>query len=246
MRGHKTSQAQLFAGQPAVIAAAAHELKNPLTLINYIAQTLSDPTMPLDDAERQQYVERLRLVSQRSLRLVQQLTTSYRLQEAQLGFRFNLEPVNAREVCETALHELTPYAVQCGQQLRYTSPRPHMVVANRDIMYDVVVNLVDNAIRHNNAGNDVISVAAHGRGGHVRLAVHDNGTAVGQSQLNRLRHSIGREPQPLSGHGATSGFGLYIAGQLASAMGGTLGLGRARHGTTFFVDFLRSQQLSLW
>jgi len=244
MRGQSDTQAPLFAGQPAVVAAAAHELKNPLTVIHYIAQILNDDTLPLTHRERREYLERLQLVSQRSLRLVQQLTTSYRLQD-QLAFQFKLGPVNAREVCESALHELTPYAKQYSQQLQYRSTRPHIVVANREVLYDVVVNLVDNAIRHNAAGGQV-QVGSRSQGARVRLSVHDNGTAISQSDLNKLRRTLGREPQPFTGHAGTSGLGLYIASQLAGAMGGSLGLGRARQGTTFFVDFLRSQQLSLW
>jgi two-component system phosphate regulon sensor histidine kinase PhoR len=245
MRGHKATQATLFAGQSAVVAAAAHELKNPLTIINYIAQILSDDTLPLTNKERLEYLERLQLVSKRSLRLVQQLTTSYRLQD-QLAFQFKLEPVNVREVCESALHELAPFAKQYGQQLQYNSARPRVVVANRDVMYDVVVNLVDNAIKHNRAGKRV-QVTSRSHGTHVRLSVHDDGAAtIQQSELNKLRAHIGREPQPFTGHAGTSGLGLYIASQLAGAMGGSLGLGRARQGTTFFVDFLRSKQLSLW
>lgn len=244
MRGQSDTQGTLFAGQPAVIAAAAHELKNPLTVIHYIAQILSDDSLPLTNQERQEYLERLQLVSKRSLRLVQQLTTSYRLQD-QMAFQFKLEPVNAREVCESALHELTPYAKQYSQQLRYDSTRPHVVVANREVLYDVVVNLVDNAIRHNTAGGQV-RVASRSQDTHVRLSVHDNGASVSKRELNKLRTTLGREPQPFTGHAGTSGLGLYIASQLTGAMGGSLGLGRARQGTTFFVDFLRSRQLSLW
>lgn len=244
MRGQSDTQGTLFAGQPAVVAAAAHELKNPLTVINYIAQILSDDSLPLTTQERKEYLERLQLVSKRSLRLVQQLTTSYRLQD-QLAFQFKLEPVNAREVCESALHELTPFATQYSQQLHYRATRPHIVVANRDVLYDVVINLVDNAIRHNAAGGHV-QVASRSQGTHVRLSVHDDGATISQSDLNKLRTTLGREPQPFTGHAGTSGLGLYIASQLTGAMGGSLGLGRARQGTIFFVDFLRSQQLSLW
>jgi signal transduction histidine kinase len=238
---------QQLDGSSAIIAAAAHELKTPLTLISHISQMLVDEQLGLSDVERTKYIRRLQLVSARTLRLVQHITLSYRLEDnRQLAFGFELEPVNAREVCEQVLHELTPYASEYGQELRFKAAmRPQLVVANRDIMYDVVVNLVDNAIRHNTPGKPVV-VGALAHAEHVRINVHDSGMGVSKSELNKLRESLGREPQPLSGHAGTSGLGLYIANQLAVAMGGNLGLGRARQGTTFFVDFLRSKQLSLW
>jgi two-component system sensor histidine kinase KdpD len=234
-------------GSSAIIAAAAHELKTPLTLISHISQMLADEQLGLTDQDRAKYVQRLQLVSARTLRLVQHLTLSYRLEDdKQVAFAFDLEPVNTREVCEQVLHELTPYAHEYNQELQFkAAARPQLVVANRDIMYDVVVNLVDNAIRHNTPGKPVqVSALAHAD--HVRVNVHDSGVGVSKHDLNRLRESLGRELQPLSGHAGTSGLGLYIANQLATAMGGSLGLGRARQGTTFFANFLRSKQLSLW
>jgi signal transduction histidine kinase len=249
MRGNvgTVREQQSLDGSSAIIAAAAHELKSPLTLITYLAKMLSDEQLGLTEQERLQYVQRLQVVSARTLRLVQHLTLSYRLENNhQLAFSFALEPINTREVCENALHELTPFAQEYRQELRFMGPaRPQMVVANRDILYDVVVNLVDNAIRHNAPGMPV-AVSPSTRNDVVRVHVHDSGVGVSQAELNKLRRSIGRQPQPLSGHAGTSGLGLYIASQLASAMGGSLGLGRARQGTTFFVDLLRSKQLSLW
>lgn len=234
-------------GSSAIIAAAAHELKTPLTLISHLSQMLADEQLGLTDQDRAKYVQRLQLVSARTLRLVQHLTLSYRLEDnRQIAFAFELEPVNAREVCEQALHELSPYAREYGQELQFKAvARPQLVVANRDIMYDVVVNLVDNAIRHNAPGQPV-RVSASTQLDYVRIQVHDSGSGIRKHDLNKLRESLGREMQPLSGHAGSSGLGLYIANQLAAAMGGAIGLGRATQGTTFFADFLRSKQLSLW
>lgn len=227
------------------IIAAAHELKSPLTLITYIAQMLSDDTLALTEAEKAQYLQRLKLVSDRTLRLVQQLTLSYRLEDKQTPFSFAVEPVNAREVCESALHELTPYAREYNQQLQLRATNcPHMVVANREILRDIVINLVDNAIRHNAPGA-AVDVRPQCRQGRVRVHVHDNGSNMPRTELSRLRTTLGT-PQPLSNMAGSSGLGLYIVNQLAAAMGGALGLGRRGPGTTFFVDLLRSQQLSIW
>lgn len=233
-------------GHVAALVAAAHELKSPLTLINHIVHTLKDVESGLNAAERAQYLDRLELTSQRLLRLVQQLTISYRLTEAnQLSFNLALEPLSITEVCETALHEMSFYARQYNQRLCLQASRcPHLVLANRDILHGIVVNLVDNALRHNTPGSAVY-IQPRCRGEQVRLNVHDDGLPVSLHEIRRLRHTIGRQPQPLSSRSGTSGLGLYIVGQLATAMGGTLGLGRSVKGTTFFVDLLRSHQLNL-
>lgn len=233
-------------GDFAALAAAAHELKSPLALVQHIAKTLGDAELTLTDQQRAQYLSRLQFTSDRMLRLVQQLALSYRLEDdKQLTFQFQLEPLNTLEVCETAAHELTPYAREYGQELRLkTNSCSHLVLANRDILHDIVVNLADNAIRHNPSGG-AVEIGAACRGDHVRVSVHDQGGGVAKRELADLRRTLGTQPQPLSGRSATSGLGLYIVGQFAQAMGGSLGLGRATQGSHFFVDLMRSSQLSL-
>jgi signal transduction histidine kinase len=230
-----------------VLAAAAHELKAPLVLIKHLAQSLDDPNLVGDPKKSREYLERIQLTVNRSLRFVQHLTLSYRL-DSNMGkapFEFALEPLSMNKVCADALDEMRPYAHHHGQQLRLAGLNcPHLVLANQDILHDIVVNLVDNALQHNPNGS-VVEVAAECRGEHVRLAVRDEGGAVTRSEFNELRRNIGSQPQPLSGRPGTSGLGLYIIQQFATAMGGSLGLGRSAGNATFFVDLLRSKQMSL-
>lgn len=238
MKGKDETQLDVF-------VAAAHELKAPLVLLRHLAHSL-DEDSDLSDFERRQNLQRLSFTTDRMMRLVQQLTLSYRLeQDGQSHFSFQLEPLSITEVCDQALHELTPYAKEYKQELRLRGRHcPHLVLANREILHDIVVNLVDNAIRHNQSGG-VVDVTSFCKGEQVRLQVHDSGVGVLQSELAQLRHTIGRQAQPLSGRSGSSGLGLYIVGQLAEAMGGGLGLGRSENGATFFVDLLRSRQMSL-
>lgn len=187
-------------------------------------------------------MERLAFTTDRMIRLTQHLTVSYRIDR---GSRFDLEPLNITVLCEQALHEMTPFATAHGQQLRLTNKkRGQLVLAQRDILHDIIVNLVDNAVRHSKKGDSVV-VGTHGHNERVRLRVHDNGHQVAPAELAMLRKTIGTRPQPFSGRSGTSGLGLYIVSQLAQAMGGDLGVGRSPSGTTFFVDLMRSRQISL-
>lgn len=252
MKGRDGSRAKKVAnlsdsryGERALVAAA-HELKAPLVLIKHLSQSVVEPGV-LSAREKEDYLQRIQMTAERSLRFVQHLTLSYRLQNdpQALPFDFVLEPLSMNKVCTDAINEMTPYATQHKQQLRLSGLHcPHLVLANRDILHDIVVNLVDNAIQHNPSGN-IVELTAECRGDQVRLAVRDNGGGTTRGELRALGKSLGEQPQPLSGRPGTSGLGLYIAGQFAKAMGGRLGLGRAGNGTTFFVDLLRSKQLSL-
>jgi signal transduction histidine kinase len=61
----------------------------------------------------------------------------------------------------------------------------------------------------------------------------------------RVKQRLGTAPQPLQNRPASSGLGLYIAGQFAEAMQGSIGATRHRDGATFYVELLASQQLKL-
>jgi signal transduction histidine kinase len=228
------------------LAAAAHELKSPLALVQLIAQTLASSDLALTDQQRAQYLERLKFTSERMLRLVHQLAISYRLDsDQQLAFQFQLEPISVGEICDNAAQEMLPLAREHHQHLQVSSRScPHLVIANREILHDIVINLLDNAIRHNPDGGRV-EMFAHCRASQVRLTVQDQGQGVLPSEVGQLRRTLGTQPQPLSGRSATSGLGLYIVGQFAQAMGGSLGLGRSNYGASFFVDLMRSKQMSL-
>jgi signal transduction histidine kinase len=230
----------------AALVAAAHELKSPLALVRHLAATLSANDLTLTDAQRTAYLDRLQFTSERMLRLVHQLATSYRLEDdQQLAFQFQLEPLSVGEVCDSVAHEMAPYAQQYDQTVVVKGRNcPHLVVANREILHDIVVNLVDNAIRHNPPGGTV-SLFAHCRVSQVRLTVQDEGEGVTGKEFAQLRRTLGLQMQPFAGRSGSSGLGLYIVGRFAEALGGSLGLGRTAQGASFFVDLIRSRQMNL-
>lgn len=229
-----------------LITAAAHELKTPLTIIAQLAGVLEDADLPLTDAQRQLYLERIRLSAQRTLRLVQGLTTSYRLsQPGQMTFALQLEPVNVAHICEEIAAEMAPLARAQAQTIALRlSARSPVVIADRRLLGSIFFNLIDNALRHNPAQTEVL-VDARRRGSMVRAEVRDNGPGIKKSDLARLHQRLGTQAQPILSRSSSSGLGLYIVGQLATAMGGSLGLGRPQRGTLFYVDLLHSRQLSL-
>lgn len=228
-----------------LVVAAAHELKAPLVLIRHLAQSLV--SQDLNDSQRKESIERILLTAERSLRLTSQLTSSSRLENIKdLDLTDTLQPINVQIVCEEALHEMSPFANKLNQQIHFVKRRRngHIALANKDILHDIVINLIDNAVRHNLAGGNV-ELSVELLPSNVRLQVKDDGMGIQKSELNSLSRTIGSQPQPFSARPGTSGLGLYVAGRLAVAMGGTLGLGRPKHGSSFFVDLARSHQLRL-
>ena len=229
-------KASLFA-MPSLLAAA-HELKAPLVLMRQLALEMEEASGGSDTGRR------LRFTSERSLRLVTNLTKTARLEDS----LFDLEPVEVQSLCADVAHELAPLAKEFGQTIVLDLPRTSLVsVAQRDLLHALLIGLCDNAIAHNNAGASV-TLSARLNDGRVEVSVRDQGTSLAPTQLKQLRTRLGKTVQPMGGRPRSSGLGLWIASQFAEAMSSTIGsvAHRRREGMSFYVSLPRSRQLSLF
>lgn len=226
------------------LVAAAHELKTPLAIISHLASALEDEAT-ITPAQRAISLQRIQLSAERTMRLVQGLTTSYRLGEGQMSLTLNLQPINLSQVCEEAAHEIMPFASAQNQELQLQlGGRSQLVVGDRELLHSILFNLLDNAFRHT-PPKTAVSMNLRRRSETVRVCVHDNGPGLHPSDVTKLEQRLGKQMQPIVTRSSGSGLGLYIAGQLAQAMGGRIGVGRVSSGADFHVDLLHSRQLSL-
>jgi K+-sensing histidine kinase KdpD len=204
---------------------------------------LSLEASTVDSAERDRMLRQIILTSERALRLTTDLSRSSRLEDS----IFDLEPINPQQLCEEVAHELTPLYAARGRQIQVASHhRSMLVVANHDLLRRIMLNFGDNALHYTDSSAPVqLRARVHDKGRRIRLGVRDYGPAVPTDTWQRLQDSLGTNTQVLHSRPQSSGLGLYVAGQFASAMQGEIGATRHRDGVTFFVDIDASTQLSL-
>lgn len=223
------------------LLAAAHELTTPLTVISHIASALHDGSLGKEE-DQQAWLAYVQLSADRTLRLVQSLTTSYRLQEQ---LELELQPVNVAQVCDEVLHEITPFAAVQRQTLQADfGSRAQLVVGNRELLHTILFNMIDNALRAT-PPDTTVRLRQRRQAETVRIGVHDSGPALKPSDITRLTERLGSHLQPIGARSGSSGLGLYIAQQLATAMGGSIGVGRVAEGARLHLDLLHSAQLRL-
>lgn len=225
------------------LVAAAHELKTPLAIIAHLASALEDESLATPE-QRRAGLQRIQLSAERTMRLIQGLTTSYRLGDEQLKLALNLQPVNITQICEEVAHEILPFARVQSQTLELAlGQRSQLVVGDKELLHSVLFNLLDNAIRHT-PPQTTVRMHVRRRTELVRVCVHDSGPGIQPSDMTKLKQRLGTHTQPIVTRSSGSGLGLYIAQQLADAMGGRLGVGTVKSGADFHVDLLHSRQLS--
>jgi len=237
---HGTGGGQ-FAFTISPVSAAAHELKSPLVLIRQLALATQQPGV--SDADRERLIAQLTLTSERALRLTNDLTKSARLEDAM----FDLEPINAQELCREVVEELSSLFAAEGRRLVVQKRKnPLLLVANRDLLRRILINFTDNAFYYTDSTAAIeLQVQSLKRGSIVRLGVRDYGPAIPTDIWRTLEKKLSHAPQPIHARPQSSGLGLYIAGLFAETMNGKIGITRHRDGATFFVDLDASHQMSL-
>jgi len=206
-----------FRSQRQFVANASHELRTPLARLKTLAQVaLSDP-----DAS----VESLRASHERVLVAEQQL-------EGLIGALLNLasseqnlehrEPVDLMAVTEAALavrHQEIEH-----RDLKLTATLyGARVEGNRQLLEQLVANLLDNAIEHNVTGGRV-EVRTTTTEGQAILSVTNDGPVIAAEDLGRLQRPFQRLGAERTSHGDGHGLGLSIIHAIATAHGATLGV----------------------
>ncbi len=232
---------ELWAGEMPFAVAAAHELKAPLALIRQLSLSLEQGQW--DEAETRRMLRHITLTSEGALRLTTDLTRATRLHDG----LFELTPLSPRELCEDVAHELTPLFKAKNRELRVEAGRRTLlVVGNRDLLRRILINFSDNALQYTDTSTPVTLHASAVTGGdRIRISVRDFGPAVPADVWQSVKRYLGKAPQTLHNRPGSSGLGLYLSGQFATAMNGHIGATRHRDGATFYVELLSSRQLRL-
>jgi two-component system phosphate regulon sensor histidine kinase PhoR len=212
------------------VANASHELRTPVAAIRGAAETLLAGA--LDEPESaHHFVEIVHRQAERLSRLTQDLLDLSRLESRQV--RFEVAPVElaalGRQVAE--LHGLA--ARKKGLELRVALPEGLQAMADGRALEQVLVNLVDNAIKYTPSGSVELRAEAHRRD--VLLTVADTGPGIEAHHLARLFERFYRVDSGRAREAGGTGLGLAIAKHLVQGMHGEIGVESGAAGTCFTV-----------
>ncbi|MBU0785122.1 MAG: two-component sensor histidine kinase [Gammaproteobacteria bacterium] len=207
--------AQSVQAQQRFLADAAHELRSPIAALSLQAERLEACELNPEARER---IIRLQKGIDRSRRLLGQLLSMARAQSNPVVER---GPISLLGVCTHVLEDALPMAQAKGIDLGMGETTQDAVVhAEETEVLLIVRNLVDNAIRYNNAGG-VVDLGIHHEMGWVVFTVEDNGPGIAQADRQRVFDPFFR----VSGLEQTgSGLGLAIVKGLVDRFDGKIEL----------------------
>jgi len=204
------------------VANVSHELRTPLTAIKGFVETLLDGA--LEDKEHA--IRFLKIISHHSDRLSRLLDDLLTLSNIELGkIKIERGPVHLDQAVHSVLSMLQQKALDKGITLRFEgSEGLPPVLADRDRLVQILVNLVDNGIKYTERGGKV-SIEARvkrGRPGQMEISVKDTGIGIPESALPRLGERFYRVDKARSRAEGGTGLGLAIVKHLVEVHQGSM------------------------
>jgi signal transduction histidine kinase len=226
----------LEAAKSEFIATLSHELRTPMTAVLGAAKTLLRDDIALTPERRQQLLEMIGAQGTRLTQITEEVLLANRLDRGDL--RIDSERVDLAQLVEHALETMRQDA---PESISLTAEgNGAAALGDRDRIEQVLVNLIDNAVKYSPEGGVVVVRTVPGAAS-VRVEVADQGMGIPTSEQEAVFEKFYRgDPQHLSVPGGT-GLGLYICRELVQRMGGAIGVrSRPGEGSTFWFDLPRA------
>jgi PAS domain S-box-containing protein len=201
------------------VATASHELRTPLAAVYGAAQTLRRHDFALDEAGRNRFVSLIVDESERLNRIVNEILLANQLDAGRLDLAE--EPFDAGDLVQRVVEsarEHGPPGIRFETTVSESTPA---VAADRDRVRQVLVNLVENAIKYSPDGG-LVQVGVQASEGAVCFHVRDEGLGIPADEQARIFEKFYRlDPEMTRGIGGT-GLGLYICSELLERMNGRI------------------------
>jgi signal transduction histidine kinase len=151
------------------------------------------------------------------------------------GRRSAFQAVDLAEIAAAVVEAFAPSAEDAGQALALTAPGPAPMVGDRELLVQLIANLIENALRHAGPSAKVEIAVSALPGGGARLVVADDGPGVPKSEGDRIFDRFYRLERSRSTEG--SGLGLALVAAVARLHGAALALADAEPGLRVSIAF---------
>ncbi|HET7856532.1 MAG TPA: ATP-binding protein [Gaiellaceae bacterium] len=226
-----TSERRLEDEKSDFIATVSHELRTPMTAVYGAAITLSQRESALRPEQRQMLIEMIATQAARLSQITEEVLLTSQLDRGEL--HVEREPVPVAEIIDQTVETMRAQlpasktiAVDVGAEVGTAS-------GDGDRLQQVLVNLLDNAIKY---GGDRVEVRADTANGVVRIFVADSGPGISPADRQRIFEKFYRADPQLAHAPSGTGLGLYISRELTERMGGRLDISPDAGGATFVVE----------
>ncbi len=202
------------------VANVSHELRTPLTSVKGMVETLQDGAV--DDLKvRDRFLDTIARETDRLIRLVKDLLLLSRADSDAL--QLQKQTLDLVDLTEATIHQIQPQAYGKQVTIKQNSSDAEVSVdADRDRIQQVLLNLLDNAIKYSPSQTTVTVSIGHYAAEDILVTIKDEGMGIASSQLPHIGERFYRTDKARSRGKGGSGLGLAIARALVEAHEGHL------------------------
>ncbi len=242
LRAEKDHEAEVHRVKSRIIAAVSHELRTPLTSISAYAETLQKPTVAAHAETRERFLRIIHDESRRLTRIVDDILDLATLENGRL--RIAMRRVDLARVLGDAVDVIRPIATDRGITIRFDEPPEIPAQGDPDLLEQLVVNLLENAVKFSESGGEV-RVTATREPTSCRISVEDEGPGIPADQLDRVFEQFYQVDGSNTRRHGGAGLGLAICRSVALWHDGRIWVESAEgRGARFVVSLPRARATS--
>lgn len=218
------------------VANVTHEIKTPLTAILGYIETLSEGALD----NREEALNFLDVIGRHARRLNRLVDDLLVISDLELGeLPLSIADISLQSVVESLWSLMDTQASKKGLTISREIPEDlPPLKADRDRLAQILLNLLDNAIKFTDSGGTVSLKAEKSERNTLEVTVSDTGIGISSNHIARLGERFYRVDRARSRHSGGTGLGLSIVKHLVSAHGGEMRIhSRAGRGTEIRLSF---------
>ncbi len=201
------------------VANVSHELKTPMTTIGGFIDGMLDGTIPPE-----KHSEYLQIVSNETKRLSRLVTAMLNLSKIEAG---ELEPKHTD-------FDISPLIIDCLLSFEQEIEKKNIeitgldtigqvrILADRDMLYQVIYNLVDNAVKFTNENGKITISAGENTRGQLFVSIENTGDGVSSEEIGKIFERFYKVDKSRSYDVKSAGLGLYLCKTIVELHGGQI------------------------
>ncbi len=225
------------------IALAVHELRTPLTILRGYIEVFEDELSSTLNPELKDFMYKMQASAETLASFVNNILNVARVEENQLSL--DLREEQWPELVQAVVRDMQLRAQVHGKNISYElADNLPTVGADKVSIYEVLNNLLDNAIKYSGNGKEIIVKSQLTQDGLIETTVRDSGVGIPESVMPNLFDKFYRSHRSRAQIGGT-GLGLYLSKAIVAAHGGQIWVrSKEGQGTTFGFTLVPYSQLA--
>jgi signal transduction histidine kinase/DNA-binding response OmpR family regulator len=217
------------------VSTVSHELRTPLTSIKGYVDLILDGSAGDINEMQEEFLGIVKENSDRLVELINEMLDISRIESGRVHLK--VEPLKIAESIDGAVDTFRAVLSQTGRSIDVRVPEHvPLVVADRDRVGQVLINLISNAIKYSPGGGEVTISATHA-GDHVTVSVRDRGLGISREDQKRLFTKFYRVDTAMTREIGGTGLGLSICKTIIELLGGEIGCkSKPGQGSTFWFS----------